>query len=74
LHLIRTDLDLHRSLLRFPQKATLLATYSRCVNTGRPLGEVLEAAFPWCLEHRDAIARVFSAYSERKKTRNLLDL
>ncbi len=73
LHLIRTDLDLHRSPLRFPQKSTLLMIYSRCVNTGRSLDEVLEGAFPWCQDHRDAIGRVFSAYSERKITRHLLD-
>src|SRR5437773_2216185 len=42
LHLIRTDLDLHRAKSRFPQKGTMLAIYSRCVNTGEPLEQVLD--------------------------------
>src|SRR5919201_3740451 len=48
MHLIRTDLNLHRSRTRFPQKATLLAIYSRCVNTGEPLEQALAQRFPWC--------------------------
>jgi DNA helicase-2/ATP-dependent DNA helicase PcrA len=73
LHLIRTDLDLHQSAARFPQKGTLLAVYSRCVNAGEPLEQVLAQRFPWCQEHLDAIKRVFRQYTERKAQRHLLD-
>ena len=73
LHLIRTDLDLHRSETRFPQKGTLLAIYSACVNTGDALEKVLAERFPWCQECQSDIQRVFKKYSERKAQRNLLD-
>jgi DNA helicase-2/ATP-dependent DNA helicase PcrA len=73
LHLIRTDLELHRSHQRFPQKTTLLAIYSRCVNTGRPLEEVLGTHFPWCQASLPAIKRIFQEYSDRKIRRDLLD-
>jgi DNA helicase-2/ATP-dependent DNA helicase PcrA len=73
LHLIRTDLGLHTAATRFPQKSTLLAVYSRCVNTGSPLGQVLSSAYPWCAEHREALGKVFTEYGERKAARHLLD-
>jgi DNA helicase-2/ATP-dependent DNA helicase PcrA len=73
LHLIRTDLDLHRSRTRFPQKGTLLAIYSACVNTGAPLERTLAERFPWCAESQSDIQQVFKEYSERKVQRNLLD-
>ncbi len=73
LQLVRTDLGFHKSATRFPQKCTLLAIYSRCVNTATPLEEVLAAAFPWCLDHREAIGKAFREYGERKAARHLLD-
>ncbi len=73
LHLIRTDLGLHRSESRFPQKATLLAIYSRCVNTGKSLDQVLAECFPWCQGTQADIKRIFEEYSQRKIQRELLD-
>jgi DNA helicase-2/ATP-dependent DNA helicase PcrA len=73
LHLIRTDFQLHRAVSRFPQKGTLLAIYSRCVNTGAPLEETLLEHFPWCKGHQSAIKQVFQEYSRRKAERQLLD-
>lgn len=72
-HLVRTDLELHKSVSRFPQKSTLLAIYSRCVNAGEPLDRVLATRFPWCEEHVDPIKQVFQGYTERKAQRGLLD-
>jgi DNA helicase-2/ATP-dependent DNA helicase PcrA len=73
LHLIRTDFSLHQSHSRFPRKGTLLAAYSRCVNTGQPLEEALAERFPWCMGHVADIKRIFREYSERKTQRGLLD-
>jgi len=73
LHLIRTDFGLHDSAQRFPRKGTLLAIYSRCVNTSMPLDDVLTRWFPWCLDHVNDIKRIFSEYGLRKGQRNLLD-
>jgi DNA helicase-2/ATP-dependent DNA helicase PcrA len=72
-HLVRTDLELHKSISRFPQKATLLAIYSRCINAGEPLDQVLTTRFPWCAEHLDNIKRAFEEYANRKGQRGLLD-
>ena len=58
---------------RFPRKETLLGIYSRVVNAGVPLGDVLDAAFPWCRDHRDDIARIFDAFTARKRAHAVLD-
>lgn len=71
--LIRTDFQLHRARTRFPQKGTLLAIYSRCVNTGEPLERTLLEHFPWCQGHQPDIKRMFQEYGRRKAERQLLD-
>ncbi len=58
---------------RFPQKGTCLDIYSRCVNSGRPLSEVLGKSFPWCREHEDELKRLFADYVERKLDSAVLD-
>ncbi|HNR99432.1 MAG TPA: ATP-dependent helicase [Planctomycetota bacterium] len=61
---------------RFPQKGTLLAVYSRTVNTGRggaALRETLERFYPWCLEHEERLTELFRRYIALKQERNLLD-
>jgi len=73
LNLIRTDLGLHKSEARFPKKGTLLAIYSRCVNTGDSLDRVLNERFPWCSSRKEDIKQIFEAYSVRKAERNLVD-
>lgn len=73
MHLVRAELNLHQSATRFPQKSTLLAIYSRCVNAGEPLTQVLEERFPWCADHPEAVKKIFQEYTERKAQRSLLD-
>src|SRR5262249_61937964 len=73
LHLVRTDLELHQSETRFPQKGTLLAIYSRVVNTGVALPDVIEHHFPWCEACVPGIKQVFQGYAEAKAERHLLD-
>lgn len=73
INLIRTDLGFDKTQARFPRKGTLLAIYSRCVNTGLPLAQVLEGHFPWCAPGAEAIKQIFRAYGERKAERGLLD-
>ncbi len=58
---------------RFPQAGTLASIYSRVVNLQRPLREVLDDAYPWCVDDTERIGQVFSAYTERKRTQQLLD-
>jgi DNA helicase-2/ATP-dependent DNA helicase PcrA len=73
MHLIRTDFELHQSVSRFPKKGTLLAIYSRCINTSEPLGQVLAERFPWCQAHEADIKRIFKEFGQRKAQRSLLD-
>ncbi len=73
LDLIRQERGLAASRRRFPRKDTCLAIYSRRVNGGRPLDEVLRDAFPWCEEWAHELAGLFRAYAERKQAEALLD-
>ena len=73
LDMVRDDLGVAKGQSRFPRKATLAAIYTRVVNSRVPLPGTLEAQFPWCAEHAEAIGRLFREYGQRKRTRNLLD-
>jgi len=71
--LIRAELGFGSRKKRFVAKQTLVKIYSHTVNAQRSLDEVLARHFPWCTEDREAIARIFDAYIERKKAQHVLD-
>jgi ATP-dependent DNA helicase UvrD/PcrA len=73
MNLIRDDLGLGKKERRFPRKDTLAAIYSRTVNTGVKLGEVVDRWFPWCRDDGDDIRSVFEGYTTRKRAQNVLD-
>lgn len=73
MHLVRTELGLAKTDKRFPQKATCLAIYSRCVNARESLDDVLACHFPWCQSWRLELARLFDAYVDRKEKAGVLD-
>jgi DNA helicase-2/ATP-dependent DNA helicase PcrA len=58
---------------RFPLKGTCLAIYSRVVNSGDALAEVLQSTFPWCSEWEEQLKRLFGAYVDAKQEQNVLD-
>jgi DNA helicase-2/ATP-dependent DNA helicase PcrA len=58
---------------RFPRKETLVSCYSRVVNSGCSLRQILEEHYPWVGEHEEAIAGVFDIYTRRKREGSLLD-
>jgi DNA helicase-2/ATP-dependent DNA helicase PcrA len=74
LDMMRQERGHAASARRFPRAQTMLDIYSRTVNAQTPLAEVLAEAFPWCEEHRDALAETFRAYVERKRELGVLDL
>lgn len=74
LDLVREELGLATTDRRFPRKGTLLDIYSRVVNAQRGLNEVLAESFPWCAHDGDEIARIFGAYTTRKRQLNAIDL
>ncbi len=73
MNFLRTELGLAAKGRRFPKKGTLVSIYSRVVNAQDELSRVLDRQFPWCREEIDDMARIFSAYVERKRDQNILD-
>ncbi len=74
LDLVREERGQAAGKRRFPRPPTMLDIYSRTVNAQLPLDEVLAESFPWCAEHREALAETFRAYGARKRALDLLDL
>jgi DNA helicase-2/ATP-dependent DNA helicase PcrA len=73
LDVVRHELKLSAKSRRFPKKDTCLAIYSRCVNTQRPLPDVLDDTYPWCADWSDELAELFRHYVDRKQHNHSLD-
>ena len=73
MNVVRTELGLAKTDKRFPKKGTCMAIYSRSVNAGQKLDEVLASAFPWCKQWEDELKRLFPAYVDRKEAGGILD-
>ena len=73
MNVVRHELGLSAKERRFPVKGTCLAIYSRVVNTGSTLSQVLEQAFPWCREWEPELRALFAAYVAAKQDQNVLD-
>jgi DNA helicase-2/ATP-dependent DNA helicase PcrA len=58
---------------RMPRPATCVDIYTRCVNTGRGVSEVVTASFPWCVPFAAQLSGLFRAYTARKRARHLVD-
>jgi DNA helicase-2/ATP-dependent DNA helicase PcrA len=73
MNLLRDELGYSARERRFPRKDTLAAIYSRTVNAGERLNDVLKRHYPWCLDEGDGIREIFRAYTERKRQQHVLD-
>jgi ATP-dependent DNA helicase UvrD/PcrA len=73
MNLVRHELGLSKTKIRFPMKATCLAIYSRVVNCEAPLDEILASSFPWCCGWEAELRKLFTAYVEAKQRQNVLD-
>jgi DNA helicase-2/ATP-dependent DNA helicase PcrA len=71
--LVRGELRILSTERRLPKKATLGALYSRTVNTGARLADVMHETTPWCAERFDEVASLFTAFVARKRSLGLLD-
>jgi DNA helicase-2/ATP-dependent DNA helicase PcrA len=71
--LMRSQFALSGTAVRPPRSATLVEIYSRCINTCRPLHEVLQVGYPWCEPHLNAISDLFRAFTARKTGSAMLD-
>ena len=73
MNLVRHELGLSAKEKRFPSKNTCFSIYSRVVNTGASLVDVLDTAFPWCREWEADLRALFAAYVAAKQTQSVLD-
>ncbi|HEY1996119.1 MAG TPA: ATP-dependent helicase [Paraburkholderia sp.] len=73
MNLVRHELGFSAKERRFPSKGTCFAIYSRVVNTGAALAEVLNGAFPWCREWEADLRVLFASYVEAKQKQSVLD-
>jgi DNA helicase-2/ATP-dependent DNA helicase PcrA len=73
MNLLRDELGYSSRERRFPRKDTLAAIYSRTVNAGERLADVVKAHYPWCLDETEGIREIFRAYTERKRRQHVLD-
>src|SRR6266480_5348428 len=73
LDVLRPDHGLDGTGQRAPRAAACADIYTRCVNTGRPVSEVVTAGFPWCKPFTAQLAALFRAYTARNRVRSLLD-
>lgn len=71
--LLRSELGFEKRDRRFPRKETLVAIYSRTVNSQEKLDRVLMRQFPWCRDEIETLARIFEAYTRRKRENNVFD-
>src|SRR5688572_19115354 len=58
---------------RFPKKETLHHVYSRHVNTGIAIEDIIATEYPQFLDYREDLTRIYADYTSRKEERNLVD-
>jgi DNA helicase II / ATP-dependent DNA helicase PcrA len=70
---LRPDHGLADGAQRTPRAVACADIYTRCVNTGRPVSEVVTASFPWCAPFTGQLADLFRSYGAVKRARHFLD-
>jgi DNA helicase II / ATP-dependent DNA helicase PcrA len=70
---VRHDLGLSKKEERFPGKDTCLAIYSFAVNSGASIKATLRDKFPWCVERKSDLRKLFGEYVAAKQRQNVLD-
>jgi DNA helicase-2/ATP-dependent DNA helicase PcrA len=70
---VRHDLGLSKKESRFPRKDTCLAIYSFAINSGGSIKATLREQFPWCIEWKADLRKLFGEYAAAKQRQNVLD-
>lgn len=71
--LLREELGLAKTKMRFPRKETCMDIYSRCVNHQKDLPTILQEYFPWCSIWENELRQLFDAYRRRKQQMAVVD-
>ena len=70
---LRADHDLVGTRRRAPRAATCADIYTRCVNTGTPVVEMVAEGFPWCADFTAQLGGLFRAYTAHKRAHGMID-
>jgi len=73
MQLSRAQLGYAAKIKRFPKKETLQYVYSRHINTGIPVDDIIRDEYPQFVDYLEDFARIYGDYVRRKQERNLVD-
>jgi DNA helicase II / ATP-dependent DNA helicase PcrA len=73
MQLSRAQLGYAAKSKRFPKKETLQYVYSRHINTGISIDDVVRDDYPQFVDYLEDFGKIFADYTRRKQERNLVD-
>ena len=73
MQLSRSQLGYAQKSKRFPKKETLQYVYSRHINTGIAVDDIIRDEYGQFAEYIDDFTKIFADYTVRKQERNLVD-
>jgi DNA helicase-2/ATP-dependent DNA helicase PcrA len=73
MQLSRSQLGYAQKSKRFPKKETLQYVYSRHVNTGISVEDIIRDEYPQFTDYLEDFGKIFGDYTVRKQQRNLVD-
>jgi DNA helicase-2/ATP-dependent DNA helicase PcrA len=73
MQLSRAHLGYAAKSKRFPKKETLQYVYSRHINTGISIDDVVRDDYPQFVDYLEDLGKIYGDYTRRKQERNLVD-
>src|SRR5687767_3435102 len=73
MQLSRAQLGYAAKSKRFPKKETLQYVYSRHLNTGIQIDEIVREEYPQFVDYLEDFSKIYADYTLRKQDRNLVD-
>ena len=73
MQLSRSQLGYAQKSKRFPKKETLQYVYSRHINTGISIEDIIRDEYPQFVEYLPDFTKIYTDYVSRKQQRNLVD-
>jgi DNA helicase-2/ATP-dependent DNA helicase PcrA len=73
MQLSRAQLGYAAKSKRFPKKETLQYVYSRHINTGISIEDIIRDDYPQFIDYIEDFGKIYADYTRRKQERNLVD-
>jgi DNA helicase-2/ATP-dependent DNA helicase PcrA len=73
MQLSRAQLGYATKSKRFPKKETLQYVYSRHINTGTSIEDIIRDDYPQFVDYLEDFGKIYADYTARKQQRNLVD-